>query len=113
MVDNHIKQLLHARKHPPNSRVFVGNLNPETTDDELRLNFERFGVIRGVDRRSDFMLVEYEKEESAEKAIGEMDQIVIDDYPLRVLPAWLHHPRQAPSSLLPAVLSQLVEKFIY
>jgi RNA recognition motif-containing protein len=33
--------------------VFVGNLNPETEDQELRLNFDRFGKIVSIDRRTD------------------------------------------------------------
>ncbi len=59
----------------------MGNLNPETEDQELRLNFDRFGKIVTIDRRADgdYMLIEYEEAESASKAIGEMDKIVIDD----------------------------------
>ena len=61
--------------------MFVGNLNPETEDQELRLNFDRFGKIVSIDRRTDgdYMLIEYDEAESANKAISEMDKIVIDD----------------------------------
>ena len=61
--------------------MFVGNLNPETGDQELRLNFDRFGKIVSIDRRTDcdYMLIEYDEAESASKAISEMEKIVIDD----------------------------------
>ena len=80
-MDKQIKQIINAHKYRQNAKVFVGNLNPETGDQELRLNFDRFGKIVSIDRRADgdYMLVEYEEPESADKAISEMDKIVIDD----------------------------------
>ena len=88
----------------------MGNLNPETTEKELRQNFDRFGTILSVDRRveGDFMLIEYELAESANKAITEMDKIVIDDYPLRVMHAWMQYKKQTYGS----TINQLVEKGI-
>ena len=89
-MDKEIKQILNADKYRPNNKIFVGNLNPESQDDELHLNFERFGSIKLMDRKKskEYMIIEYDDHESAQKAVQEMDKIVIDDCEIKVQLAW-------------------------
>ena len=76
-----------------NSKIFVANFNPETSDEELRANFERFGKISYIDRRADkdYLIIEYEDAESSRQAIAEMDAIVINDCKVKVQQAWQHY----------------------
>ena len=64
-----------------NKRLYVGNLNYSTTDEELKEYFSAEGnvvyskVINGTDGRSrGFGFVEMETEEEAEKAIEKFNQ---------------------------------------
>jgi RNA recognition motif-containing protein len=65
-------------------------LNPETSDEDVKLNFTRFGDISAIDRKpnKDYLIIEFVDHESAKKAVEEMDRIVIDEWELKVEHAW-------------------------
>jgi RNA recognition motif-containing protein len=65
-------------------------LNPETTDNDVRLNFSRFGEVISMDRKplKDYLIIEFDDHEAAKKAVKEMDRIVIDEWELKVEHAW-------------------------
>jgi len=69
-----------------NKRLYVGNLNYSTTDEELKEYFSTEGnvvyskVINGTDGRSrGFGFVEMETEEEAQKAIEKFNQSTFKD----------------------------------
>ena len=72
--------------------IFVGNLDYETTEDELRHLFGTYGSIERIkiviDRYSGqprgFAFVEMVKDENAEKAITELNGAVLHDRKLEV-----------------------------
>eukprot|EP00347_Sterkiella_histriomuscorum_P010090 403338714 len=43
--NNVVRQLIISEKRQPNKKVYIGNINPETTDEDLRLTFVRFGEL--------------------------------------------------------------------
>ena len=65
-------------------------MNPETSDEDVKLNFTRFGDISAIDRKpkKDYLIIEFVDHESAKKAVEEMDRIVIDEWELKVEHAW-------------------------
>jgi RNA recognition motif-containing protein len=69
-MEKQIKQIINAYKFKPVTKLFVGNLNPETTDDEVRQNFERFGTIKEILRKdnSDYLILDFEGAEAAVNA---------------------------------------------
>ncbi|MFW5996563.1 MAG: RNA recognition motif domain-containing protein [Verrucomicrobiota bacterium] len=74
------------------NKLFVGNLNWETKDEELRSAFEPFGEIveakvisdRHTGRSRGFGFVTFEQEEDAQKAIEELDGQELGGRTLRV-----------------------------
>jgi RNA recognition motif-containing protein len=72
--------------------IFVGNLNFQMTEDELRNAFERFGEVtkvklvtdRDTGRARGFAFVEMENDEQAAHAIAEMNGQSIDGRALTV-----------------------------
>jgi cold-inducible RNA-binding protein len=72
--------------------IFVGNLDYETTQDELRHLFGAYGPIERINIVADrysgqprgFAFVEMVKDEDAEKAIRELNGAVIHDRKLEV-----------------------------
>jgi len=77
---------------PPNNVLFVCQLNPVTEDDDLKTVFSRFGVIKKCEIIRDFKtgdslqyaFVEFEKEDSCNKAYVAMQNVVIDDKRIKV-----------------------------
>jgi RNA recognition motif-containing protein len=77
------------------SKVFVGNLNFNTSRDEVQTLFSQVGSVRDVflptDRESGrprgFAFVEFENEEDAQKAIEKFNGHELGGRPLRVNPA--------------------------
>ncbi|KAJ3222393.1 hypothetical protein HK099_002337 [Clydaea vesicula] len=56
--------------YPPNSRLFIGNLNVESTSkEELQSIFSKYGTITEISLQSTFGFVQFETIESCDKAI--------------------------------------------
>ncbi|KAH8923949.1 cyclophilin-like protein [Atractiella rhizophila] len=72
---------------PPENVLFVCKLNPATRSDDLELIFSRFGKITSCEVIKDvktgdslqYAFIEFEEQESAEKAYEKMDNVLIDD----------------------------------
>jgi len=75
-----------------NSRLFVGNLSFNTTEEAIRDAFAEFGEIveaklvtdRDTGRSRGFAFVEMTSQDAAQKAIQEMNGALLDGRPLRV-----------------------------
>jgi RNA recognition motif-containing protein len=75
-----------------NSRLFVGNLSFNTTEEAIREAFAEFGEIaeaklvteRETGRSRGFAFVEMTSPDAANKAIQEMNGALLDGRPLRV-----------------------------
>jgi cold-inducible RNA-binding protein len=75
-----------------NSRLFVGNLSFNTTEEAIRDAFAEFGEIteaklvtdRDTGRSRGFAFVEMASNDAAQKAIQEMNGALLDGRPLRV-----------------------------
>ena len=75
--------------------IFVGNLDFNTNEDELRRLFEAYGQVdrvsimtdRDTGRSRGFGFVEMPDTESAKKAIAELDQASVEDRTIRVMEA--------------------------
>lgn len=75
-----------------NSRLFVGNLSFNTTEEAVRDAFAEFGEIveaklvtdRDTGRSRGFAFVEMTSADAAQKAIQEMNGALLDGRPLRV-----------------------------
>jgi RNA recognition motif-containing protein len=76
-------------------RIYVGNLNYQTTEDSLRTSFTEFGEVEEVrlitdrysGRSKGFAFVEMATEEEAQAAITGMNGKVLDDRELKVAEA--------------------------
>jgi len=77
---------------PPKNVLFVCQLNPVTEDEDLQTVFSRFGAIKKCEIIRDFKtgdslqyaFVEFEKEDSCNKAYVAMQNVVIDDKRIKV-----------------------------
>jgi len=75
-----------------NSRLFVGNLSFNTTEEAIRDAFAEFGEVveaklvtdRDTGRSRGFAFVEMTSPDAATKAIQEMNGALLDGRPLRV-----------------------------
>ena len=75
-----------------NSRLFVGNLSFNTTEEAIRDAFAEFGEVveaklvtdRDTGRSRGFAFVEMTSPDAANKAIQEMNGALLDGRPLRV-----------------------------
>lgn len=67
-------------------RLYVGNLNYRSTEDDIAYVFERCGEVLDVTvmEGKGFAFVEYETEESAEKAVESLNGAWLDGRELRV-----------------------------
>jgi cold-inducible RNA-binding protein len=73
-------------------KIFVGSLSWNTSEEELRRIFERFGEIveaklitdRETGRSRGFAFITYANDGDADKAIAEMDGTEVDGRALRV-----------------------------
>lgn len=90
-------------KGDPQTTVFVGRLNPQTTEDTLLTVFEKFGKIKSLRLVRDlvtgfsktYAFVEYERVQSADEAVFGK-RIEVDDHQLlvefeceRTMPGWV------------------------
>ena len=77
---------------PPKNVLFVCQLNPVTEDDDLNTVFSRFGKIKKCEIIRDYKtgdslqyaFVEFEAEDSCNKAYVAMQNVVIDDKRIKV-----------------------------
>jgi RNA recognition motif-containing protein len=78
-----------------NTRLYVGNLSYDTTDDSLREAFEQIGPVRDAtvitDRYSGrsrgFGFVEMDNEQAAADAVAQLNETVLDGRTIRVAEA--------------------------
>ena len=87
-----IGDLPDADAKPPEESLFVCKLNPVTSDEDLEINFSRFGKVTSCDVIRDyktgdslcFAFVTFETKEQAEAAYFKMDNVLIDDRRIHV-----------------------------
>jgi RNA recognition motif-containing protein len=83
-------------------KIYVGNMNYDTTEDQLQELFAQHGTILSVNivrdrytnRPKGFAFVEMEKEEEANAAISALNNTEVDGRALRVNEAHAKKPRQ-------------------
>jgi RNA recognition motif-containing protein len=83
-------------------KIYVGNMNYATTEDQLHDLFGQYGTVQSVkiitdretNRPKGFGFVEMEEEDAAEAAISELDGKEFDGRNLRVNIALERKPRQ-------------------
>ncbi|KAL1844166.1 hypothetical protein VTJ49DRAFT_3822 [Mycothermus thermophilus] len=81
-----------AEVKPPENVLFVCQLNPVTTDEDLELIFSRFGKILSCEVIRDkktgdslqYAFIEFEEQKSCEEAYSKMDNVLIDDRRIHV-----------------------------
>lgn len=74
------------------SKLYVGNLNYDTTEDTLREVFEKHGTVESVNiitdrqtgRSRGFAFVEMSSEEEAKSALKKLNGTEVDDRTLKV-----------------------------
>lgn len=77
---------------PPENILFVAQLNPITTDEDLELLFSRFGTIQSCEIIRDwktgdslqYAFIEFASEEQCEQAYLKMNNVVVDDRRIKV-----------------------------
>ena len=82
-------------------KVFVGGLSWDTSDETLRAAFEKYGEVtevtiitdRDTGRSRGFGFVEFADGESADKAISELNETVLDGRTIKVSQAKERKPR--------------------
>jgi len=82
-------------------KIYVGNLNYDTTEDSLRSMFANYGEVVAVNLISDkytgrsrgFAFVEMDTDESAKNAIDSANGQELDGRPLKVAEAREQKPR--------------------
>lgn len=73
------------RRHPPSCRVFIGNIDPSVTTEEIERLFEPFGkVVEPVRMHKGYSFVQYDNIASAEAAIRQINGYVIGGKPIDV-----------------------------
>jgi peptidyl-prolyl cis-trans isomerase-like 4 len=104
-----------AEVKPPDEVLFVCKLNPVTRDDDLRVIFSRFGMVKSCEIIRDhktgdslnYAFIEFETEEACIEAYNKMNNAIIDDRRIKVdfsqsvSKLWnrfLLRPRQGPAS---------------
>ena len=83
-------------------KIYVGNLSYRTTENELRQQFEKFGVVNQVSvitdretgRSKGFAFVEMQNDHEAEDAIQGMNGVELGDRALAVNEARPQEPRK-------------------
>ena len=83
-------------------KIYVGNLNYATTDDQLNQTFAQYGTVlsakiitdRYTDRSKGFGFVEMEEADAAEAAISALNGQQLDGRELRVSEAHDRQPRE-------------------
>ena len=90
-----------ARRIAISSRIFVGNLSYETSQQDLDTVFSKVGPVadvvlpldRATDRPRGFAFVEFSEPDLVSKAIEQLDGVELDGRPLRVSEARERAPR--------------------
>jgi hypothetical protein len=72
-------------RHPPSCRVFIGNIDPSVTVEEIERLFEPFGkVLEPIRMHKGYSFVQYDNTESAEQAIRENNGYMLGGKPIDV-----------------------------
>jgi hypothetical protein len=66
------------------SKIYVGQLSDQTTEETLRHVFEEYGIVTHVELRTGFAFVSFEAEGGAERAIEVMNDKELDGSRIRV-----------------------------
>eukprot|EP00884_Botryococcus_braunii_P020853 jgi/Botrbrau1/7451/Bobra.0083s0020.3 len=96
-----------SKLDPRNTNVYIGNLSPDVTEQDLRDAFERFGNLRAepkVYRKGAYGFVEYTTHDSAVTAICEMNQFELRGKSLKV--SWGRHQQNRGSTQLQQTIQQ-------
>lgn len=88
------------------TRLYVGNLNYQTTDEALKKHFEQAGTVaeatvitdKGSGRSKGFGFVEMSSPEETQKAIEMLNEKELEERPLRVSVARAREERPAQSA---------------
>lgn len=59
------------------SRIFVGNLTDQVTRQDIEKAFKKYGTILGVSLHKNFGFVQFDSQESADKAVTEEEDTTI------------------------------------
>lgn len=73
------------------TKLFVGNVSDSTTEDDLRVAFEKYGPVTEVSIIRNYAFVHYEKKEDAETAIKELHETTLKGNEIRVLMSTTPH----------------------
>jgi len=73
-----------TKPKPQNKKIFIGGLDPDLPEDDLRAYFSKFGSIESVElpfdkiknQRRQFAFLTFESEESADAAVAEPKQTI-------------------------------------
>ena len=66
------------------TRIFVGRLSTNTTDQQLKRVFETFGAIKTFNMKSTYAFIEFEEEKSAKEAIEKMNNQELNNHKILV-----------------------------
>lgn len=66
------------------TKIYVGQLSDQTTEETLRHVFSEFGEVKHVELRSGFAFITFESEEVVEHALKEMNDKELDGSRIRV-----------------------------
>lgn len=68
---------------PPSCRVFIGNIDPSVTTEEIEHIFENYGkIMEPVRMHKGYTFVQYDNTESAERAIRENKGLMLGGKPI-------------------------------
>lgn len=96
-----------SKMDPRNSNVYIGNLSPDVTEQDLREHFERFGHLKAepkVYRKGAYGFVEFSTHESAVSAIYEMQHYELKGKHLKV--HWGRHHNRGPTQVQQGIQQQ-------
>lgn len=73
-----------AKSRPISKKVFVGGIDANTSESEIRRHFNKFGKIEGIElpydrqrgKRREFCFIIFENEEAADVAVKESKQTI-------------------------------------
>ncbi|XP_040578698.1 nuclear receptor coactivator 5 [Lepeophtheirus salmonis] len=60
----------HHDEFPPNSRIFIGNLDPSVYEEDIKSTFKRYGRIGEIVMRKSFAFVQFDSPDQAQNAIA-------------------------------------------
>ena len=53
--------------------IFIGGINRDVKEDDLRKNFKDFGKIQNIKLKGDYAFITYDNEKDADNSVKEMD----------------------------------------